>query len=269
LKQNQNKIFLKKEEEILKMIEGGKKLVEILFDLKEKAKIGVSSQKLDELAEKLILKVGGKPAFKGYKPFFAKKPFPATICFSKNQTVVHGIPKKDLKIEPSDIIKIDIGMIWKGLYLDCAISLGFEPLSLEKKTLIKATLKALERGIENFKISNKLGDVGYAIENEIESYGFKAIYNLCGHGVGYNLHEEPEVLNYGKKGTGLTISSGLVVAIEPMASNTNFAKEAEDESFVTEDNSFSAHFEATVGILDRKTVIITPILREFFEFIKE
>jgi methionyl aminopeptidase len=105
LKQNQNKIFLKKEEEILKMIEGGKKLVEILFDLKEKAKIGVSSQKLDELAEKLILKAGGKSAFKGYKPFFAKKPFPATICFSKNQTVVHGIPKKDLKIEPSDIIK--------------------------------------------------------------------------------------------------------------------------------------------------------------------
>lgn len=262
-----NKIFLKKEEEILKMIKGGEKLVEILFELKEKAKIGTSSKKLDDLAEKLIIKSGGKPAFKGYKPYFSKKKFPATICFSKNETVVHGIPKENLKIEPSDIIKIDIGMIWENLYLDCAITLGFEPLSDKAKSLIKATLEALKKGIENFKFLNKLGDVGWAIENEIKSYGFKPIYNLCGHGIGYNLHENPEILNYGEKGTGLTITSGLVVAIEPMASFTHFVKEKEDESFETEDGSLSAHFEATVGILDKKTVVITNVIKNFEDFI--
>ncbi len=258
-------LYLKKEEDIEKMIEGGKKLVEILFEIKEKIKPGTKAEDLDKLAEELILKTGGKPAFKGYKPFFAKKPFPSSICFSKNEIVVHGIPKGF--VEYSDIIKIDIGMIWKNLYLDCAITVGIEPLNDEDKNLIKATLEALKKAIDVFIFGNKLGEVGFVIEKTIKSFGFKPIYNLCGHGVGYNLHEEPEVLNFGQKNRGVTITSGLVVAIEPMASKTEIALENEDESFRTQDGSRSSHFEATVGILKEKTVVITDVIRDFEDFL--
>lgn len=250
------------------MIEGGRILTTILFELHQKAKIGENASKIDELAEELILKNGARPAFKDYKPAFAKKKFPATICFSKNEVIVHGIPRKDIKIKEGDIVKIDIGLIWKELYLDCAITIGFEPLDNEKKLLIQATLEALKKAIDVFKFGNYLSDVSEAIELEIKKYGFKPIYNLCGHGVGYALHEEPEVLNFKDKNRNLMITNGLVVAIEPMAAKTNFAIELEDESFKTEDNSFSAHFEATVGILKNQTVIMTDILKDFSFFIK-
>lgn len=251
------------------MIEGGKILVDILFELHNQAFIGQNAQALDELAEKLIYQKGGQPAFKGYRPSFARRKFPATLCFSKNEVIVHGIPKKNVIINPGDVIKIDIGMIWKGLYLDCAITLGFEPLDEEKKLLILASLKALEKAISVFKVGNYLSQVSEAIEKEIRRYGFQPIYNLCGHGVGYQLHEEPEVLNFKDQRKNLTITNGLVVAIEPMAAKTNLAVELEDESFKTQDNSFSSHFEATVGILDQRTVIITDILKDIDFFIKK
>jgi methionyl aminopeptidase len=249
---------LKSSQDIAILQEGGKILARIMRKLHQAAKPGVSAAFLDELAYQLITEAGGRPSFLNYRPDFAGQAFPNSLCVSLNETIVHGIPRKDLILKKGDLVSLDIGMEYKGLFTDHAISFGLNPISLAEQKLIRATRQALMAAIKIARPNHTLGDIGYAIENEARKNGFKVIKDLTGHGVGYAVHEEPAVFNYGLPGRGLKLEPGLVIAIEPMLTfSTSNIKEMSDGSFETLDGKKAAHFEHTIAILEKKTIIIT------------
>lgn len=250
-------VRLKTNEEIKALREGGKILNSIIFQLAEKIKVGVTPKEIDWLAENLIRKAGGKPAFKNYKPSFSSSVYPATICFSPNDIIVHGIPNS-LPVKEGDVIGLDIGMEYKKLFTDMAITVAVGEISAETKKLIKATKKALEMAIAEAQVGNYLGDIGFTIENQAKRSGFKVVKGLTGHGVGYTPHEAPDVLNYGQKGKGLKIEAGLVIAIEPMLSlGSGEMVEKPDKSFSTKEGCLAAHFEHTVAVTEKGPLVIT------------
>jgi methionyl aminopeptidase len=250
-------IKLKTEEEIKILKEGGHILAKIIKEVAKKAKAGVTTRELDWLAENLIIKNGGQPSFKNYQPDFSINPFPASLCVSVNNVVVHGIPN-DYILQNGDVVKLDLGMKYKGLYTDMAITVGIGRISPLAKKLISVTKKSLDLAIKAAQEGKTLGDIGFAIQNYVRSHNFYEIRVLTGHGVGYAPHEDPDVLNYGEPGKGLRLKEGLVIAIEPMvAVDTSDVVELFDGSFATKTGCLAAHFEHTIAITSKGPIILT------------
>ncbi|MDD5760539.1 MAG: type I methionyl aminopeptidase [Candidatus Pacebacteria bacterium] len=249
---------MKTDSEIRVLRQGGQRLSLVLKKIVRGVKPGISSDDLDKLAFNLINQYGGKPSFLNYQPDFAEKPFPKSLCVSINETIVHGVPLKKIIIKEGDLVSLDLGMEYRGLFTDMAVSVGVGKIKPRYQKLIKVTKEALNKAIRASKIGNTLGDIGYAIQSYVEKNGLVVIKNLVGHGVGYLPHEEPAVFNFGKPGQGLKLKQGLVIAIEPMV--TFFSgeiKEKQDGSFVTADGEVACHFEHTVAITKKGPIVIT------------
>ncbi len=251
-------IKLKSEKEIEILREGGKRLASILQAVKAKALPGVTTSDLDDFAVQMIKDLGDKPAFKGYRPEGSYLAYPATLCVSVNEEIVHGIPSNRV-LKEGDIVSLDCGIIHEGLYTDSAITVGVGKITPELKKLLAVTEEALYRGIKLAKPGNRLGDIGAAIGDFIKENGYGLVEELSGHGVGYKPHEEPYVPNFGKPGTGLELKSGLVIAIEPMAAmgTSKIKLEKDGFTFSTKDGKPAAHFEHTIVITETGHEILT------------
>jgi len=252
-------ITIKTKEEIEILKEGGKILAEVLNEISKMAKPGVSTGFLNKKSKEMILASGALPSFEGFKAGFSSRPYPATICASLNEVVVHGLPRDEIILKDGDILKLDLGVKYKNLFTDAAITVGIGKMTDEKNKLISVTKHALELAINEVKPGNHIGDIGYAIENYVEKEGFSVVKVLVGHGVGYAVHEEPNVPNYGRKGGGLILKSGMVLAIEPMVTlGSDKVRESKDGfGYETIDGSFSAQFEHTVAVTDDSHLILT------------
>ncbi len=252
-------ILLKSQKEIENISRAGKILAKILQRLKKEAKAGVKLSQLNKLAYNLTKQEGAQPAFLGYKPDGAAKPFGASVCTSVNEVVVHGFPS-DYKLKSGDILKIDFGVEYKKFFADAAITFAIGVVSQEAKVLIKTTNLALRRAIKMARAGNTLGDIGWAIKRTAEAKKLKTIKELTGHGVGFELHEEPTIYNFGSRGEGVKLEPGMVLAIEPMlAISTDKITQRPDESWATADNSLAAHFEHTVAITKKGPLVLTRI----------
>lgn len=252
-------IKLKTKEEIKIMRQGGKRHAEILREVAKAVRPGISTKELDDLAYKLILEGGHKPAFKGYTPEGVSYPYPASLCVSVNDEIVHGIPNKKVILQEGDIVSLDLGLINKGLITDGAITVPVGKISKEAKELIRVTKKALELAVAAAKPGGRVGDIGHAVESFIKPLGYGIVKILSGHGVGYSVHEDPYVPNFGRAGTGEKLVPGMVIAIEPMINlGTGEVFVTEDEyTYITADGKISAHFEHTVAITEKGPVVLT------------
>lgn len=252
-------IRLKSEKEIEIMKEGGKRHAFILKEVAKNVKPGISTKSLDEIALKLIKEGGDEPAFLNYTPEGVSYPYPASLCVSVNDEVVHGIPLEEIILQEGDVVSLDLGLVHRGLITDGAITVPCGKISKDAKTLIEVTKKALDSGIREAKAGNTTGDIGFAIQEFVKPYGFGIVKILSGHGVGYSVHEDPYVPNYGKRGDGEKLVPGMVIAIEPMlniGSGTVYGTE-DEYTYITKDGSISAHFEHTVAITEKGPVVLT------------
>jgi methionyl aminopeptidase len=257
-------IIIKTPEEIEIIREGGKHLAEVLYKLKEKIAPGVSTKDLDLYAEKLIREMGDVPAFLNYRPEGAETPFPASLCISLNDEIVHGIPKKNRILKEGDIVSLDLGVKHKGLFTDMAISVPVGTMNNVDLKLIEITLQALNVGIDAARGGNTVGDIGYAIENfvhGIKNHKYGIVEVLSGHGVGRKIHEDPYIPNFGKKGTGAKLVPGMIVAIEPMLNLRTKNVTIDDDGYTirTADGKKSAHFEHTILITEGEPEILTLV----------
>jgi methionyl aminopeptidase len=251
-------VCLKNKNDLEMLRQSGGVLIYVLKTLAAETKPGVSLKSLDARARKLIEERGAKPSFLGYKPNGALQPYPAAICTSVNNQIVHG-PPSDYILKDGDILKIDFGIDYKSYFTDGAVTLGIGEISSQAAELIKTVKGALEQAIEVCLPGNHLGDIGWAIEQYVSAHCFKVIRGLTGHGVGFSLHEEPIVYNYGEKGKGMELKPGMVLAIEPMISaGSPEIKQLDDESYATKDGSLSAHFEKTIAITKTSPEVLTP-----------
>ncbi len=248
-------ISVKTKKEIEIMAEGGKILASIMKELEKMVKPGITTKELDGLAEALVLKSGGKCSFKGYDGF------PNCLCVSINEEVVHGIPSDKRILKEGDVVKLDLGFFYQGFHTDMAITLPVGKISFEAQRLVRITKKVLKLAIKKARPGNTFGDVGNTIQRYIESQGFNVVRELCGHGIGRKLHEEPQILNYGKRKTGQDIKEGMVFCLEPMVTvgNWKIKKNADDYGWQTEDNSLSAHFEHTLAITKQGAKVLTEL----------
>jgi len=262
-------IPIKTQEEIEIMAEGGKILAKIMKELEKKVRPGITTKELERLAESLILKSGAQCSFKNYKSTNGEtvRPYPSCLCTSINEEIVHCIPS-DRVLKEGDIISLDLGIFYKGFHSDMAITLPVGKISPEAQRLIRVTKKALKRGIKKARVGNTFGDIGNTIQRYVESQaytaseavgparaelghrGFNVVRELCGHGIGRELHEEPKILNYGKRHTGEEIKEGMVFCIEPMVSigDWQIKKTKDGYGYQTQDGSLSAHFEHTMAV---------------------
>ncbi len=250
-------IHLKTEEEIAIMAEGGAILRGVTDELAGKAVEGMRLKELDALAKKLMEEAGGVPAFLGYKPAWAKKAYMASICASVNDVVVHGVPNA-YKLKQGDVVKLDLGLKYKGFYTDTAITVAIGTVSDEAKRLMAVTEDALTLAIDECQAGNAVGDIGFAINAYVRKHGMRVVQGLTGHGIGQRLHEDPVVYNEGKPGMGARLEPGMVIAIEPMVTTgSGLVKELADESFATKEGALAAHFEHTVAITENGPIILT------------
>ncbi|MGC9031307.1 MAG: type I methionyl aminopeptidase [Minisyncoccia bacterium] len=245
-------IHLKTFEEIETIKEGSKILSEILYKIKQNVKPGITTKELNDVAEKLMKENKVEPAFLNYDGF------PALLCTSVNEIIVHGVPS-NYKLKEGDIVSLDIGIKYKGYYSDMAITVGVGKISKEAEKLIRCTKKSLELVIQKVKAGNTFGDVGFLIQNFLEKNKLSVIKELCGHGIGKNLHEEPEILNFGERREGIKIEEGMVFCVEPMASlgSWKIKKVPDGFGWQTQDNSLSAHFEHTIAVYKNKLLNLT------------
>ena len=245
-------IQFKSPREIEKMRKAGRIVAEVLDLISENIKPGVTTKTLDKLAAEYFKRIGARPAFLGYQGF------PAHICVSIDDEVVHGIPG-ERKLVEGQIVSIDVGSILDGYNGDAARSFGVGEISPEDQRLLEVTESSLKKGIEKCLVGNYLGDVSAAIQNFVEDKGFSVVRDLVGHGIGRKMHEEPQVPNYGKPGTGIELKEGLVVAIEPMINAGGFDIRLLPDGWtiVTADGANSAHFEHTVAITANGPEILT------------
>ncbi|HNW99426.1 MAG TPA: type I methionyl aminopeptidase [Bacteroidales bacterium] len=245
-------IYYKTEEEIEKIRKSSLLVGKALAVVAGKIRPGVKTIELDKLAEEFIKDNNALPAFKGYRGF------PYTLCISINEQVVHGFPG-EREVKDGDIVSVDCGVLKNGYYGDSAYTFAVGEVKPEILLLLKATKESLYLGIENAVEGKRLGDIGFAVQSHVENLGFSVVRDLVGHGVGKNLHEKPEVLNYGKKGTGIKLCSGLVIAIEPMINKGRYqvVQEADGWTIRTADRLPSAHFEHTVAVRKNKADILS------------
>lgn len=248
-----NMLDKKTPQEIEQLRQGGKILGEIIRSIAQEVKVGQTGIQLNKIAEEMIIKAGGRPAFKNYNGF------PAGLCVSINQTVVHGIPSKQ-PFADGDLVGLDIGMEYRGLYTDTAMTVGVGKLSIEAKQLLEVTKQALVVGIEQVRPGNHISDIGRAIEKFIKPYGYGIVRDLAGHGVGRQVHEEPTVPNFNPGKKTEKMFTGLVIAIEPMiimGGNYQVTTATNNWDVIAKDNSLTAHFEHTVAVTEDGYLIIT------------
>ncbi|MBI2023105.1 M24 family metallopeptidase [Candidatus Giovannonibacteria bacterium] len=283
-------MIIKNDKELHILREGGRKLAAVLNDVVKTVKPGVRTMELDELAECLILRSGGTPSFKGYKAYMASSKYPASLCVSVNDEVVHGIPSVRI-LGKGDVVGLDIGMWFDGYCTDTAKTVivgewnllsenslapprnkselnsaaaaptqNFHPKDSALR-LVAATKKALELGIREVKAGVKTGDIGFAVQSHLEKEGFGVVRELVGHGVGKAVHEEPEIPNWGNRGSGVKLQEGLVIAIEPMAAQGHYrVKLAPDGwTWLTFDGSIAAHFEHTLVVTKNGSEVLTKV----------
>ena len=207
---------------------------------------GVATADLDDYAEARVRELGGEPAFKGYRGF------PATICASLNEEIVHGIPSPARRLAPGDILGIDLGVLLEGFYGDSAITVAVPPLEPEVDRLLQVTAESLDCAIGQCVVGNRVGDISHAVQQHVESAGFSVVREFVGHGIGTSLHEDPQIPNFGSPGVGVRLRPGMVLAIEPMVNLGAAAVEVLDDGWtaVTADRRPSAHFEHSVAITD-------------------
>lgn len=242
------------------MKEGGKRHAFILSEIAKIVKPGISTQVLEDLARKLIEEGGDKAAFLNYTPRGAKRPYPAALCVSVNNEIVHGIPNEDpLILQEGDIVSIDLGLVHKGLITDSAITVPVGKVSEENHKLMEHCKESLYRGIKEARAGNRVGDISNAIESFVRPLGYGLSEGLAGHGVGYKVHEDPYVPNEGKSGQGEKLVPGMVIAIEPMITlgSSKITLDKDGYTYKTKDGSNSAHFEHTVAITEEGPVILT------------
>jgi len=245
-------IPLKSEKDLEMLKKSGAILAKIMERLKAFIGPGVSTAEIDHLAEELVIGENAIPAFKGYKGF------PATACISVNEEIVHGIPSTR-KLKEGDIVSLDLGINYQGFFSDAAFTVGVGKINPKAKKLIEVTRKALTEGIKEAEVEKRLSDISYRIQNYVEKNGFSVVRQFVGHGIGYNLHEEPEIPNFGRPHEGPVLKNGMVFAIEPMVNMGTWESKILDNGWtaVTKDGLPSAHFEHTVAITDRGPEILT------------
>lgn len=245
-------IRIYKENEIEILRRGGKILAQIMEELKKEVKPGVATKDLNKIARDLVFSFGAEPSFEGYDGF------PAALCTSINEEIVHVIPS-ERKLEEGDILSLDLGVRFEGYCTDMAVTISIGKIDKEKKKLIKVTKKALELGISQTKPGNHLEDIGYEIQKYAEKNGFNVVRELVGHGVGKEVHEEPKIPNYGEKGAGLELAEGMVLALEPMVTigDWHIKKTKDGRGYKTADNSLSCHFEHTIAVTLKGPEILT------------
>jgi methionyl aminopeptidase len=251
-------IKIKTKEEIQIMHEGGKILAKILKELTKAVKPGIITEDLDKLAKELIFKFGTRPSFLNFNGY------PSVLCTSINDEIVHGVPS-ERKLEKGDLLKLDMGIIYKDFHTDSAVtvivgnSFALDKKTLLKKKLIKVAEGSFWAGIKEAKIGKTLGDIGSAIQKHVESRRLNIVRDLVGHGIGRELHEEPQVPNYGKEGTGLELIEGMVIAIEPMVVTDDWKIKEGPDGFVykTKDGGLAAHYEHTVAITEKGPSVLT------------
>jgi len=253
-------IRYKTEEEIEIMKEGGAIHARILKEVAKKVKPGVKTDELNAYAEQLIDEAGCTASFLGYQPMDAKRPYPASLCVSINEEIVHGIPNEGGRILfEGDIVTLDLGITYRGFITDSAITVPVGKVSKEASQLIQATKEALEKGIKAMRVNGHIGDIGDAVLQTAMKHKLGIIEGLSGHGVGYAVHEEPFVPNRAKRGEGPKILPGLVIAIEPMLSlgSRDIRKLSDGYTYITRDKSLSAHFEHTVAVTKNGIIVLT------------
>jgi methionyl aminopeptidase len=234
------------------MRQSGRLLAEVAKKTSSSVAPGMTTAELDRLAEKLIRDAGAVPAFKGYKNY------PATMCTSVNNEVIHGIPGQRRLVE-GDIISLDLGLVYKKFFSDIAVTVGVGKISAEAQRLIQVTRNSLTEGIKKAKAGNRLTDISHAVQDYVEKAGFSVVRQFVGHGIGTSLHEEPEVPNFGRAGMGPQLSAGMVLAIEPMVNMGSWECEILDDGWtaVTKDGKLSAHFEHTIAVAEGGPEILT------------
>ena len=239
--------------ELEQMREAGRLVGEVLTELAAAVAPGMSTADLDELAEKRIRQAGATPAFKGYHGY------PATICASINDEVIHGIPSGRRVLNEGDIISIDVGASLDGYFGDSALTLPVGKISEPAAALLRVTEEALYKAIDEAKPGNRVSDIGHAVQKHVEAYGFSVVREFVGHGIGQRMHEEPQIQNYGEPGHGPRLAEGMVLAIEPMVNAGTAAVKvlADGWTAVTRDKSLSAHFEHTVAVTAGEPWILT------------
>jgi len=245
-------IPLKSEADLKMLCKSGEILSRIIKELERFVKIGVRTQEIDNLAEELMHREKVLSAFKGYREF------PAHICTSVNEEIVHGIPSSR-RLEDGDILSLDIGINYQGYFSDAAITLGLGNASAKARKLIRVARGALYEGIKKARVNNHLFDISYAIQNYVERHGFSVVREFVGHGIGLKLHEEPEIPNFGRPHEGVLLKSGMVLAIEPMVNMGRWQSRLRDNGWtaITEDGLPSAHFEHTVAVSESGPRILT------------
>lgn len=247
-------IILKSLPEIEKMRKSNAIVAAILEELSRKIRPGVKTIELDRLSEELALKKGARPAFKGYRGY------PYSLCTSVNSEVVHGMPS-ERELKEGDIVSLDFGILNDGYYGDAAVTVPVGEITPGARKLLKITEEALYRGIAEVKAGNRIGDISSAIQNHVEAAGYSVVRDLVGHGIGKNLHEDPQVPNYGSGGRGIELKPGMVFAIEPMVNEGTYRVEILRDGWtvVTADGKLSAHFEHSVAITENGPVILSRI----------
>ncbi len=246
-------IIKKSPEEIERMATAGEILVKTMNLLAAKIRPGVTTQELDAAAERFIRSQGATPAFKGYRGF------PGSICTSPNSMIVHGIPG-GYRLARGDIISVDIGVVLDGWVADAARTFPVGPITPIATKLLKVTEESLHLGAEQCRVGNRLGDVSHAIQAHVEAAGLSIVRTLVGHGIGRDMHEDPQIPNYGNPGTGVVLEEGMVLAVEPMVTAGRHAVRVGDDhwSIFSQDGSLAAHFEFTIAIAATGPRILTP-----------
>lgn len=230
----------------------GKMVAEILLEIKQRIKPGISTLELDQLANRLAVKKKARSAFKGYNGY------PFSLCVSVNEEVVHGFPSKR-KLQEGDIVSLDFGIFFNGYYGDAALTQPVGSISSQAERLIRVTRESLFKGLEEVRAGKRLGDISAAVQNHVESHGYSVVRQFVGHGIGKGLHEDPQVPNFGEAGRGVLLRPGMVLAIEPMVNvgGSEVELAADGWTALTKDRSLSAHFEHTVAITENGCRILT------------
>ena len=247
-------IVLKTPEEIKIMQEGGKILAKVVKELEKQAVAGITTMELNRAAEALILKYGAKPGFKGHEGF------PYSLCTSVNEEIVHGFPSERI-LKEGDVIGLDLGVLHKGYYTDMAVTVAVGMVSFEAKRLLMVAKKALKRGIKKVRPGNTIGDIGNTIQRYVEGQGLAVVRDLCGHGIGKALHEDPKIPNFGARHKGEVLKEGMVICLEPMVTMGDWhLKKAKDGyGYATKDGSLTAHFEHTMAVTKEGIMVLTEL----------
>jgi methionyl aminopeptidase len=247
-------VILKLPDEIEKARASNRIVAEVLSKLREKVKPGVRTKELDKFAEEIAEKRGAKPAFKGYRGY------PHSLCISINEVVVHGMPSERV-LEEGDIISLDFGVCYQGFCGDSAITLPVGKVTEKASRLMQVTEQSLYAGIEQAKKGNRLGDISAAVQTIVEDAGYSVVRDFVGHGIGKNLHEEPQIPNFGQKGRGIELKRGMILAIEPMVNEGKYKVHVLPDGWtvVTKDGSLSAHFEHSIAITDNGPDILSKL----------